>query len=200
MPADPSIPQFIRDLAAGAALLPKRRQRRREYKQTASKNSTPRENVSKDSTEPKKQPDPLSLLPGTNPYDRAFLAGTITYAEAKVRDELATRTAVGKIELEQAQIALDERKQELAVARGALITREEALARQAVLVAAIDDLIQLNVSTMLAKVPPTERSAVQAQCEKATKRALAALADAVQARADKDVALLGMQAAYMGRT
>lgn len=144
------------------------------------------------------EPDHLSLLPGSNPYDKAFLAGAISYAEAKVRDELHTRQEIAKLELEEKALALEARKQEIAVERGNLITKEDYLTRQEALVSTFLELLRLTATDLASRISAAARPIAIEEVTHKYQAALAALSKAVADKKPRDLASQAMHEAFRG--
>jgi hypothetical protein len=137
-----------------------------------------------------------SLLPGSNPYDRAVAAGVITYAEAKTRDELHTRQAIAKLELEKANLDIEERKLENKQRVGLLIAREDYLARQESLVSTFVELLRLYGVDLATHIPASMREAALSSSTDRAHAAMHALADAVTKKEQPDVVRQRMHDAF----
>ena len=152
-------------------------------------------------TSKKPEPPPEIVdadLPGTCPYDKAVANGRLTYAEAKTRDELHTRAELAKIELETATLTLEARKLEIAQERGTIVSKEEYLERQEVMVSTFLELLRLAVTDVTVRLPSTQRDVATEEVLHKCNNAMTALATATAERKPREVAAQAMFDAFRG--
>lgn len=140
--------------------------------------------------------DNIDLLPGSSPYDKAFLAGVISYAEAKVRDELHTRREIANIEVERAKIDLEIKKTEAAKSNGALLSRAEYIERQNTLCSVFKEMLRMVVVDMGSSLPATTREQIVNRTQEKCDRALYNLATAVSKKQTTEQAMQSMFDGY----
>lgn len=151
----------------------------------------------------KAQPDPVpaaSGLPGSNPYDEAAATMGPHWGQFKLREdtrkaiEEADRSAISK---EADQIALEREKLALAQQRGALVTREEHLARIEAVIGGFKSLLHLLINYSTQSVPIAAREAYLAAIQDRSNSALAALAECVASRRNREQTDAAVQAVFI---
>jgi hypothetical protein len=140
-----------------------------------------------------------SLLPGSNPYDKAVQRGIFTYAEAKQREEAALvgeRIKQAQIATEQAQIALDKEKLDLQEKKRDLISVSDYVARQELVIGTFQELLRLVVSESVLAVPANQRDEIETKLGEKVRAAMSTIAQSVLSMKPRDAVIQEMLEAF----